>query len=226
MRAMILAAGRGARMRPLSDHRPKPMLEAGGRPLMEHCIVRLVEAGVRELVVNHAWLGEQIVEALGDGARFGAALEYSPEPEGALDVGGGIVKALPLLGDAPFIVVSADVWSDYPFRRLLSKPAGLAHLVLVDNPPGRSRGDFRLEGECVGTGRGVPLTYSGIAVYRTELFAGRAPGRQALLPILAEAIGRAEVSGEHYLGRWFNVSTPADLAALEHALRPPERRAD
>lgn len=221
MRAMILAAGRGVRMRPLSDHRPKPMLEAGGRPLIEHCIAHLVEAGVRELVVNHAWLGEQIVEALGDGTRFGAALQYSPEPEGALDVGGGIIKALPLLGDAPFIVTSADVWSDYPFRRLRCEPKGLAHLVLVDNPPHHSRGDFRLEGKRVGGRRGIPLTYSGIGLYRTELFAGREPVRQALLPILAEAIGRAEVSGEHYPGRWFNVGTPADLAELGHTLRPP-----
>ena len=224
MRAMILAAGRGMRMRPLSDRRPKPLMEAGGRPLIEHCIVRLVEAGVRELVVNHAWLGEQIVEALGDGSRFGAAVEYSPEPEGALDIAGGIIQALPLLGEAPFIVASADVWSDYPFRRLLAGPKGQAHLVLVDNPPYHSRGDFRLAGGWIGEGSGPRLTYSGIGVYRTELFAGRPPMRQALLPILEEAVGRAEVSGEHYLGRWFNVGTPADLAALERALRPPARR--
>ena len=214
-----MAAGRGMRMRPLSDRRPKPLMEVQGRPLIEHCIAGLVDAGVRELVVNHAWLGEQIVEALGDGARFGALVRYSPEPEGALDVAGGIVKALPLLGGDPFIVVNADVWSDYPFRRLLAGPRRQAHLVLVDNPPYHPRGDFTLRGEWVARGPGPRLTYSGIGVYRPELFAGRSPVRQALLPILEEAIARAEVSAEHYRGRWFNVGTPADLEALERSLR-------
>ena len=218
MRAMILAAGRGQRMRPLSDSRPKPLLEAGGRALIEHCIARLVEAGIRELVVNHAWLGEQIVDALGDGSRFGAALQYSPEPEGALDVGGGIVNALPLLGEAPFIVTSADVWSDYPFRRLLPGPEGLAHLVLVDNPPYHPRGDFCLQGGRVELGGAPRLTYAGIGVYRPELFAGRPARRLALSSVLETAIAGGEVRGEHYRGRWFNVGTPADLAALEHAL--------
>ena len=220
-----MAAGRGTRMRPLSDKRPKALMEAGGRPLIEHCIARLVEAGIRELVVNHAWLGEQLVHALGDGSRFGAALEYAPEPEGALDVGGGIINALPLLGESPFIVASADVWSDYPFRRLLAGPEGLAHLVLVDNPPYYPRGDFGLEGEHVVSGRAPRLTFSGIGVYRPALFAGRPAVRQPLLPILMEAIGCGEASGEHYPGRWFNVGTPADLAALERALRSPDRGA-
>ena len=221
---MILAAGRGTRMRPLSDRRPKPLMEVAGRPLIEHCILRLVEAGVCELVVNVAWLGEQIVEALGDGTRFGAALHYSREPEGALDVGGGIVKALPLLGEAPFIAVSADVWSDYPFHRLPAAPKGLAHLVLVDNPSWHPGGDFRLHAGRVEKGEGPRLTYSGIALFRAELFAGRPVARQALLPILEHAMCASRVSGEHYAGRWFNVGTPADLAALERSLRPPRRR--
>jgi len=223
VRAMILAAGRGERMRPLSDERPKVLMRAAGRPLIEHCIERLVEAGIREVVVNHAWLGRQIVGAPGDGSRFGAALQYSPEPDGALDVGGGIINALPMLGESPFIVASADVWSDYPFHRLLAGPKGLAHLVLVDNPAYYPRGDFGLDGNRVDSGGMPRLTYSGIGVYRPELFAGRASARHPLLPILHEAIGRGEASGEHYRGRWFNVGTPDDLAALDLALRSQRR---
>ena len=219
MKAMVLAAGRGERMRPLSDRRPKPLLEVGGRPLIEHCIERLVAAGIREMVINHAWLGNRIVEALGDGRRLGAAIRYSAEPEGALDVGGAIVEALPLLGAQPFIAVNADVWSEYPFGRLLSAPRRLAHLVLVDNPAWHPQGDFHLgAGRVVEGGGGPRLTFSGIAAYRVELFAGYPPGRQALRPILETAIESGEVSGEHYRGRWFNVGTPAELSALGKAL--------
>ena len=218
VKAMVLAAGRGERMRPLSDRRPKPLIEVGGRPLIEHCVERLVDAGIREMVINHAWLGSQIVEALGDGTRLGAAIRYSAEPEGALDVGGAIVKALPLLGAHPFIAVNADVWSEYPFGRLLGAPRKLAHLVLVDNTAYHPQGDFHLgEGGIEGGGR-PRLTFSGIAAYRVELFAGYPPGRQALRPILETAIERGEVSGEHFRGRWFNVGTPAELAALGKAL--------
>ena len=221
---MVLAAGRGMRMRPLSDRCPKPLLRVGGRPLIEHCIVGLVEAGVREIVVNHAWLGQQIEEALGDGSRFGAALQYSPEPEGALDTGGGIIKALPLLGEAPFIVTSGDVWSDYRFDSLPGEPRGLAHLVLVDNPSYHSEGDFVLCGGWLSAGYGPRLTYGNIGVYRPELFSGRRVERRPLLPILRGAIGRGAVSGEHYLGRWINVGTPADLETLEGVLRLPSSR--
>ena len=219
MKAMILAAGRGVRMRPLSDRRPKPLLEVSGRPLIEHCIERLVDAGIRELVINHAWLGSQIVEALGDGARLDAAIRYSAEPEGALDVGGALVEALPLLGENPFVAVNADVWSEYPFGRLLNAPRKLAHLVLVDNPVYHPRGDFRLRDGRVEGGGGPRLTFSGIAAYRAELFAGCTPGRQALRPILEAAIERGEVSGEHFRGRWFNVGTPAELRTLDNTLR-------
>ena len=217
-----MAAGRGERMRPLSDKRPKALLEAGGRTLIEHCIARMVESDIREIVVNHAWLGEQIVDALGDGSRYGAAIQYSPEPEGALDVGGGIINALPLLGADPFIVASADVWSDYPFGRLSPGFLELAHLVLVDNPSYHPRGDFGLDRRRVVSGRTARLTFSGIGVYRPELFAHRPAVRNALLPILEEAIGRGEASGEHHRGRWFNVGTPADLEALDCALRSPD----
>ena len=222
---MLMAAGRGERMRPLTDRRPKPLIEAGGRPLIEHCIEGLVEAGIRELVVNHAWLGEQLVDTLGDGSRFGASLQYSPEPEGALDAGGGIIKALPLLGAAPFVVVNADLWTDYPYRALLEGPKGLAHLVMVDNPPYHPRGDFGLRGRSVVSGGPSRLTYSGIGAFRPELFAGRPEARQALRPILMEAIERGEASGEHYRGRWFNIGTPADLEGLERFLRSRGRRA-
>ena len=217
-----MAAGRGKRMRPLSDERPKALMEAGGRALIEHCIARMVESGIREIVVNHAWLGEQIVDALGDGSRYGAAIQYSPEPEGALDVGGGIVNALPLLGADPFVVASADVWSDYPFGRLLPGPVELAHLVLVDNPSYYPRGDFGLDRRRVVVGKTARLTFSGIGVYRPELFAHRPAVCNALLPILEEVIGRGEASGEHYRGRWINVGTPADLEALDCALRSPD----
>ena len=221
---MVLAAGRGMRMRPLSDRCPKPLLRVGGRPLIEYCIVGLVEAGVREIVVNHAWLGQQIEEALGDGSRFGAALQYSPEPEGALDTGGGIIKALPLLGEAPFIVTSGDVWSDYRFDSLPGEPRGLAHLVLVDNPSYHSEGDFVLRGEWLTSGYGSRLTYGNVGVYRPELFSGCRVERRPLLPILRDAIGRGAVSGEHYLGRWINVGTPADLEKLEGVLRSASSR--
>ena len=147
-------------------------------------------------------------------------------PEGAFDVGGGIINALPLLGESPFIVASADVWSDYPFRRLLGRPKGLVHLVLVDNPPFHPRGDFVLEGERVSSSGMPRLTYSGIGVYRPELFAGRGVARRPLLPILREAMARGEASGEHYRGRCFNVGTPADLAALDRALRAGTRSPD
>ena len=223
---MVLAAGRGMRMRPLSDRCPKPLLRVGGRPLIEYCIVGLVEAGVREIVVNHAWLGQQIEDALGDGSRFGAALQYSPEPEGAMDTGGGIIKALPLLGEAPFIVTSGDVWCDYPFDSLPGEPRGLAHLVLVDNPSYHSEGDFVLHGEWLTSGYGARLTYGNIGVYRPELFSGFRVERRPLLPILRDAIGRGAVSGEHYLGRWINVGTPADLETLEGVLRLPSSRSE
>ncbi len=217
MKAMILAAGRGERMRPLTDRLPKPLLPVGGRPLIEYHLSALAGAGIREIVINHAWLGECIEQVLGDGSRWGVRLHYSPEKEG-LETGGGIFNALPLLGGEPFVVVNGDVWCNYPFARLPEQPAGIAHLVLVDNPTHHPKGDFSLrEGRVRADGK-LRLTYSGIAVLRPELFAGCSPGRFPLAPLLRRAMAAGEVSGEHYRGRWIDVGTPDRLDELDKEL--------
>ena len=218
MRAMILAAGRGERMRPLTDTTPKPLLPLAGKPLIHYHLESLAAAGVREVVINHAHLGHLIESALGDGARWGLSVRYSPEGE-ALETGGGIFRALPLLGPEPFLVVNGDVWCDYDYRRLPEAPAGLAHLVLVDNPPQHPEGDFLLEEGLVRDGSGARLTFSGIGLYRPALFADCAPGRFPLAPLLRAAMARGLVSGEHHCGRWVDVGTPQRLAALESELR-------
>ena len=217
-RAMVLAAGRGERMRPLTDRCPKPLLEIAGKSLIVHCIERLVAAGITDLVINHAWLGGQIVAAIGDGSRLGARVRYSPEPEGALEVGGGIVEALPLIGEAPFVAVNADVWCDYPLQRLPHAPTGLAHLVMVDNPSFHPDGDFVLrEGRLVLDTQNR-LTYSGIGLFQPEMFSGLPRGRRTLLPLLEQAIRQKQASGEHHRGDWHDVGTPQRLAALSEAL--------
>lgn len=222
---MILAAGRGERMRPLTDHVPKPLLQAGGRPLIEWQIARLVRAGFTELAVNHAHLGVQIEAALGDGARLGARIRYSPEAV-ALDTAGGIANALPLLGDAPFAVVNGDVYCEYDFRglaeaarQLATDPGADAHLVLVNNPAHNPGGDFALrEGRLVEGG--ARLTFSGLGVYRPALFHGITAGsRAALAPLVRAALAHGRVSGEHYAGYWLDVGTPERLAALDARLR-------
>jgi len=224
MRALILAAGRGERMRPLTDTTPKPLLAVGGRPLIEWHLQALAAAGITEVVINHAWLGERIEAALGDGGRFGLQIRYSPEPPGALETAGGIVNALPLLGEAPFLVVNGDIWTDYAFARLPTALHGdLAHLVLVDNPPQHPQGDFRLAGERVHAEGAPRLTFSGIGVYSPALFAGLPPGRRPLAPVLREAMAGGRVAGEHYRGRWFDVGTPERLAGLD-ALLGGERK--
>jgi len=230
MHAMILAAGRGERMRPLTDRTPKPLLRAGGRALIEYHIDALVGAGVRDIVINHAHLGAQIEAALGDGSRFGARLRYSEEGEGALETGGGIFRALPLLGEGPFLVVNADVWTDYPFARLRGAAAqmragdDLAYLVLVDNPPHHREGDFALaDGRVVDRTQpgAARLTFSGIGVYRAALFDGCQDGAFALAPLLRRAMAAGHVGGEHYAGRWVDVGTPERLAALDAELSRP-----
>lgn len=220
MKAMLLAAGRGERLRPLTDHCPKPLIEVGGEPLAARLLGQLAAAGVEEVVVNLAWLGDRIRAALGDGSRFGVPIRYSPEPPGALETGGAIRAALGLLGPAPFLVVNGDLWTDYPFERLPPAPAGQAHLVLVDNPEHRPGGDFALESERVrlpGDPSASPgaacLTFAGIGVYRPELFAGARPSRFALAPLLRAAIAAGAVSGEHYRGRWYDCGTPERLRA-------------
>ena len=218
---MILAAGRGERMRPLTDLIPKPLLAVAGRPLIEHRIQGLRAAGIRELIINVGYLGEQIQAQLGDGHRFGVRIRYSQEPPEALETGGGILQALPLLGNAPFIVTNADVWTDYPFHQLPEQPAGLAHLVLVDNPPQHPVGDFALSdkptGRIMNSGN-LALTFSGISVIRPELFEHCRAGRFSMVPLLRKAAERGLVSGEHYHGQWQDIGTPQRLAELAQAL--------
>lgn len=218
MRAMLLAAGRGERLRPLTDNMPKPLVEAGGKPLIVHLIEALVAAGHGDIVINHSWLGGRIEAALGDGRRFGARLRYSAESGGALETGGGIHNALPLLGDAPFVAVSADIFTDFPFDRLPREPAGLVHLVLVDNPPHNDAGDFAIAGEKL-LSRGEPqLTFSGIGVYRPELFETLDPGRFPLAPLLRRAADAGRATAEHYRGEWWDVGSIERLEALRKKL--------
>ncbi|NBC48681.1 MAG: NTP transferase domain-containing protein, partial [Gammaproteobacteria bacterium] len=220
MKAMILAAGRGERMRPLTDQRPKPLLEAGGKPLIIHQIERLRAAGFSELVINHAHLGGQIEQALGDGRALGVAIRYSPEGQGqALETGGGIHHALPLLGDGPFLVVNGDTWCDLDYRALRIAPADLAQIVLVDNPSHHPDGDFALQDGRV-TDAGSPrLTFAGIGVYRPALFAACAPGAFPLAPLLRAAIAAGRCGGLHHRGHWLDIGTPERLQGLDTMLR-------
>lgn len=217
--AMILAAGRGERMRPLTDRTPKPLLPVGGKPLIVWHIERLASAGIRDLVVNHAHLGTQIEQALGDGAQWGVHIRYSAEGEGrALETGGGIFRALPLLGPRPFLVLNADIWTDHDPGRL-RLPAGLvAQLVVVDNPAHHAAGDFRLQRGRLFDDGGPRLTYAGIGVYDPRLFADCRPGAFPLAPLLRAAMQSGLVGGEHHRGRWVDVGTPQRLAELEKAL--------
>ncbi|WP_339489421.1 N-acetylmuramate alpha-1-phosphate uridylyltransferase MurU [Pseudomonas sp. EL_65y_Pfl2_R95] len=219
MKAMILAAGKGERMRPLTLHTPKPLVRAAGVPLIEYHIKALVSAGFTELVINHAWLGQQIEDYLGDGSRFAAKISYSAEGE-PLETGGGIYRALPLLGDAPFVVVNGDVFTDYRFVNLQQPIEGVAHLVLVDNPQHHSQGDFYLQQGLVhdGESKQACLTYSGIAVLSPQLFAGCKQGAFKLAPLLREAMAKGLVSGEHFAGCWVDVGTHDRLAEVEQLL--------
>jgi MurNAc alpha-1-phosphate uridylyltransferase len=212
---MILAAGRGERMRPLTLTRPKPLLEVGGRALIEHHLASLVAAGFGSVVINLSWLGAQIRAHLGDGAAFGVSVEYSEEGLEPLETGGGILRALPLLGSGPFLVVNGDVWTDYPYATLRGRLAegDLAHVVLVPNPDHHPDGDFVLaHGRMVET-RGERLTFSGVGVYRPELLAGR-EGTFPLAPLLRAAARDGRVSAEQYNGAWYDIGTPARLDAL------------
>lgn len=218
MKAMILAAGKGERMRPLTETTPKPLLKVGGKALMEYHVERLVAAGFRELVVNVSWLGEQIIEHF-DGHDWGCEISWSREEE-PLETAGGIVQALPLLGDEPFAIVNGDIWTDFPFEGLRDMALGAveAHLVLVDNPPQHPEGDFHLQAGQLDRSGAPRLTYSGIGVYSPSLFAGCEPGKRPLLPLLEAAIGRQALTGEHHPGRWEDVGTPERLSALDAQL--------
>ena len=223
MNAIILAAGRGERMRPLTDNLPKSLLSVGGKPLIVWHVEKLAAAGFARIVINHAHLGAQIEAALGDGARFGAAIDYSREAE-ALETAGGIARALPLLGAAPFAAVNADVFTDYDYARLAQAVERLrqnefaAHLVMVDNPDHHADGDFALLEERVVL-EGALLTFSGIAAYRPAMFGSIGHGAKAkLAPLLRVEIAAGQVSGEHFRGRWRDIGTPARFAAINREL--------
>jgi MurNAc alpha-1-phosphate uridylyltransferase len=227
MKVMILAAGRGERMRPLTDHTPKPLLPVGGKPLIAWHLERLAAAGLRDVVINHAHLGSQIEHALGDGSRWGLSIRYSPEPEGALETAGGIANALPLLGsDEPFLVVNGDIFCDWDAAGAV-RSGDLAHLVLVPNPQHHPQGDFclsggRVEVECTPStdDDAQTLTFSGIGVYRPQIFAGVARGQKAkLAPLLRAAMAGNQVSGELHRGSWVDVGTPQRLDELDRQLR-------
>lgn len=231
MRAMIFAAGRGERMRPLTAHTPKPLLVAGGKPLIAWHLARLASRGVVDVVINVSWLAERFAPVLGDGSAFGLRLHYVMEGDTPLETGGGMLHALPLLGDTPFIGISGDVWSDYDLARLPSEPDGEAHLVLVDNPPHHPGGDFELAGSRVRDSGDARLTFAGIGVYRPSLLSGwrevigAAPGaddtppRFKLAAILRAAMSGDLVGGEHHRGVWTDVGTPERLAELDARLR-------
>jgi MurNAc alpha-1-phosphate uridylyltransferase len=228
-RAMILAAGRGERMRPLTDHTPKPLLRVHGTPLIGRVITGLAGAGIRDIVINIAHLGDQIRNALGDGSPLGVRIRYSPESQ-ALETAGGIANALPLLGDQPFVVVNADVYTDFDFSHLvpvagtMKNDGRLAHLVLVPNPPHHPQGDFGLSGARVNNAGPPRLTFSGIAVYRPALFGHVERGtKAALAPLLREAIADGHVSGECYAGIWHDVGTPERLTQLNLTAGDSER---
>jgi len=230
--ALIFAAGRGERMRPLTDRTPKPLLPVGGKPLIAWHLEKLAAIGVHYVVINTSHLAEQFPAALGDGSRWGLRIRYAYEGPTPLETGGGMLNALPLLGAEPFLVVSGDVWCDADFAALPAEPRGLAHLLLTDNPPHHPHGDFRLDAEGRLRDDGEPrLTYSGIGVFRRELLEGwreavgaaagteATPPRFKLRPLLEAAILRGMVDGSHHRGAWTDVGTPVRLAELETALR-------
>lgn len=225
MRAMILAAGRGERMRPLTDRCPKPLLPAADKPLIVYHLERLAAAGFRDIVINYAHLGEQLVNALEDGRQWGLSITWSPEPAGALETAGGIRQALTHLDDgtdSPFLVMNGDIYCDWLIQSHTLATRDLAHLVLVDNPPQHPKGDFVLTGNRVATqsGEASALTFAGIGFYRPSLFSELIVGSAAkLAPLLRDAMTQGRVSGEHHTGRWEDVGTPERLALLDAELR-------
>jgi MurNAc alpha-1-phosphate uridylyltransferase len=218
MRAMILAAGRGERLRPLTDTLPKPLVEAGGKPLIVHHLENLGAAGFRDIVVNTGHLAEQLRRALGDGSSWGVTIHWSEEPPEALETGGGIFQALPLLGPGPFAVVSGDTWCDYPLEQLRSVKCDRAHLVLVSNPPHHPSGDFALTGGRLRTAGEPRFTFSGIAVYHPRLFDGCEPGRWRITGLLQHSADHHLVTGEVHAGAWFDSGTEERLETLRDFL--------
>lgn len=221
---MILAAGKGERLRPLTDTQPKPMVPVAGKPLVLRHLERLREAGVRDFVINLGWKGEVLRAALGDGQRLGVRIQYSEEGWPALESGGGILHALPLLGPEPFIVVNGDVYTDYPCLQLVERartlnPTEVAHLILVPNPAHNPKGDFVLQRGRVINNGAARLTFSGLSVHRPEMFKDCVRGHFPMLPLWRAAADRGQLSGELYTGRWSDVGTPTRLTELEHTLR-------
>jgi MurNAc alpha-1-phosphate uridylyltransferase len=231
MKALIFAAGKGERMRPLTERTPKPLLIVGGKPLIVWHLEKLAALGVRDVVINTAWLAEQFPATLGDGARWGLRLHYSYEGVEPLETGGGMLQALPLLGDEPFLAINGDIWTDYDFAQLPCEPTGLAHLVMVANPDHNARGDFALDDAGrVHSDGDAKLTFAGIGVYRPELFAdwrtiignasgaNETPPRFKLVPLLRAAMAHDQVSGEIHEGAWTDVGTPERLMQLDTEL--------
>lgn len=229
MKAMILAAGKGERMLPLTRDTPKPLLQAGGKALIQYHVEALAAAGYRDIIINHAWLGQQIEDFLGDGSKFEVTIRYSSEGE-PLETAGGVIKALPLLGDEPFLIVNGDIWTDYSFSTLLEKTAmqSLAHLVLVDNPSHHPKGDYKLESGSGLLHRDGPqkanrYTYSGIALLHPDLFTGMRVEKKALAPVWEALMPLGRVSGEYYAGEWFDIGTVERLQALNKHLQERKR---
>ena len=230
MKALIFAAGLGERMRPLTDTTPKPLLPVGGKPLIEWHLEKLAALGVRDVVVNTSWLADQFPAALGDGARWGLRIHFAFEGDTPLETGGGMLNALPLLGDAPFLLVNGDVWTDVDFAILPRAPRGLAHLVMVDRPPQATHGDFALDaGGCVRADGEHKLTYAGIGVYRPQLLErwrdaipeptlANGKPKFPLAPVLRAHMASGAITGEHHRGRWTDVGTPERLARLDAQL--------
>ncbi|MEX2476305.1 N-acetylmuramate alpha-1-phosphate uridylyltransferase MurU [Marinobacter sp.] len=226
MKAMILAAGKGERMRPLTLTTPKPLLEAGGKPLIVHHLERLKCAGVDQIVVNHAWLGDRIEAALGDGTRFGLRIDYSPE-DTPLETAGGIVKALPMLtsnNEDWFLVINGDIWCDVDFSRLTPPDNADALLVLTANPTHNPAGDFHLDPDAMVSAEGADkLTFCGISLLHRRLFDGQPQGHAALAPILRSAMANKRVRGVAHHGKWMDIGTPERLQQLDHWLRGDQR---
>lgn len=219
MKAMILAAGRGERLRPLTDTTPKPLLRVGPKRLIEYHLDNLARAGINDVVVNIAWLGEQIPQTLGNGENYGLSITYSDEGESALETAGGIIKALPILGDEPFLVVNGDIWTDLDFSTFIQRKLDTeAHLLLVDSPEHNPEGDFALENDFLRDDGEPMLTYSGIGIYTKNFFKGAAHGKVALAPIIREKLKTDAVSGEYYTGKWTDVGTAQRLRQLDMQL--------
>ncbi|RUO75598.1 N-acetylmuramate alpha-1-phosphate uridylyltransferase MurU [Pseudidiomarina taiwanensis] len=219
MKAMILAAGRGERMRPLTDVQPKPLLQVGGKPLLAHHLHKLAEQGIEQVVINHAWLGEQIEQEFGSGERFGVSISYSAEPAGGLETAGGIIRALPLLGEQPFWLINGDIFTEFPFAefpRELPQETDM-HLLLVSNPAHNASGDFSLQGDQLVAPEAVTYTYSGMALIHPRLFANYQAGAEYFLPLrpfIEQAIAQHRAMGSVIGQPWTDVGTPQRLQQL------------